>query len=84
LRDSKSAPAGERFNKTVSGLYDQTQKKLEDYDFNYIFYNANKMKYLDLAIGAINKVHKDDQHWIKKEMNTLTTSFIFKALSDHF
>ena len=56
-------------------------KKLNDYEFDYIFYDSNKMQYLDLAIGAINKVHKDDSGWISKQITQLTTAFVLKSLS---
>lgn len=45
--------------------YDETRRRMKDYDFNYIFYRANQMKFLDLGIDAINKLHHEEDKWLR-------------------
>ena len=54
------------------------------YNFDYVFYNPNKIKYLDLCIEKINKVYAEDKRWLEPEIATLTTSFILHQLTQQF
>jgi hypothetical protein len=64
--------------------YDETRRRLKDYDFNYIFYRANQMKFLDLGIDAINKLHHEEDKWLRQEMNKSGISFVIEKLSSLF
>lgn len=64
----------------VFRLYQLSTKKLNEYDFDYLFFNENQQKYLDLCVRAINKLHRQEADWINDQMQKLSIAFVMQKL----
>ena len=61
-------------------MLQKSRHKLHDYDFEYIFFEEDKMKYLDLCINATDKILHDDHKWLRKEVTKLGISYTLQQL----
>ena len=50
-------------------------RRLQDYDFDYIFYEEDKMKYLDICIDATTSILNENRSEIFSQVNNLGIAF---------
>ena len=71
-------------SKAAARMHDETQRKLKDFDFNYLFHRGRKQRYLDLCIQAVNSLYHEERKWLRHEITQLGISFVFRELTNSF